>query len=116
MYSVWSLAVGSLWLVWMCLVACAEPIDGQKVFIESGCARCHELDGSGGSQGPPLEALSTHWTPISLEQFLSDPPTYAKGDARLQAYADDYMTPMPVLVITSERRKALVQYLLEKYP
>ena len=108
--------VCSFWLLGLLLFACAEPIDGQKVFVESGCARCHELDGSGGSQGPPLEALSSKWTTESLEQFLIDPPAYVKNDARLQSYTDDYMTPMPKLEIEPARRKALVQFLLVKHP
>jgi len=103
-----------IWVVF--LIACAEPPDGKKVFVESGCARCHELDGSGGSQGPRLEGVKKKWTSESLDAFLSDPPAYQKGDARLQAYQDDYVTPMPKVEIEPARRKALVTHLLKQYP
>lgn len=98
------------------LLACFAPPDGKTVFIESGCTRCHEVNGSGGTQGPRLEGLQSKWTSEALEEFLADPPTYAKNNARLLAYIKKYPTPMPKLEIAPERRKILVQYLLKRYP
>ena len=98
------------------LMSCSAPPDGKTVFIESGCTRCHEINGSGGSQGPRLEDLQSKWTPESLEEFLIDPPAYAKDNARLLAYQKKYPTPMPRLEIAPARRKILVQYLLKRYP
>lgn len=96
------------------LLTCAAPPDGEKVFVESGCARCHGIDGSGSAQAPRLENLKSEWTPESLEAFLIDPPAYAKDDARLQAYLKKYATPMPKLEIAPARRKVLVEYLLRE--
>ena len=107
---------GVLTAVFVLVLACSPPPDGQKVFLDSGCARCHELDGSGGSQGPRLTALSTKWTAESLDQFLVDPPAFVKENARLQAYQDDFVTPMPKLAIEPEKRQALVRYLLKSHP
>lgn len=98
------------------LMACSAPPDGKTVFIESGCARCHEINGTGGSQAPRLQGLQSKWTPESLEKFLIDPPAYAKDNPRLQAYEKKYPTPMPRLEIAPARRKILVQYLLKRYP
>ena len=55
------------------MMTCSAPPDGKTVFIESGCTRCHEINGSGGTQGPRLEGLQSKWTPESLEKFLIDP-------------------------------------------
>lgn len=107
---------GLLTAVLALVVACSPPPDGQKVFLESGCTRCHDLDGSGGFQGPRLEGLITKWTAESLDRFLADPPAFVKENARLQAYQDDYVTPMPKLVIEPAKRKALVEYLLKTHP
>ncbi len=98
------------------LMSCSAPPDGKTVFIESGCARCHDINGAGGSQAPRLQGLQSKWTPELLEKFLIDPPAYAKGNTRLQAYIKKYPTPMPKLEIASVRRKILVQYLLKRYP
>ena len=98
------------------ITACSAPPDGKTVFIESGCARCHEINGSGSSQAPRLEGLQSKWTPESLEEFLIDPPAYAKDNARLLTYQKKYPTPMPRLEIAPARRKILVQYLLKRYP
>ena len=87
------------------LMACSAPPNGKTVFIESGCARCHEINGSGSSQAPQLEGLQSKWTPESLEEFLIDPPAYAKDNARLLAYQKQYPTPMPRLEIVPARRK-----------
>ncbi len=96
------------------LLTCSAPPDGKTVFIESGCARCHGINGSGSAQAPRLEDLQSKWTPESLEAFLIDPPAYAKDNARLQAYLKKYATPMPKLEIAPTRRKVLVQYLLRE--
>lgn len=100
--------VGALTL----LLTCAAPPDGKAVFVESGCARCHDITGT--AQGPRLEDLQDKWTPESLEAFLIDPPAYAKDNARLQAYAKKYATPMPKVEIAPARRKVLVEYLLRE--
>ena len=111
-----AIALCSILCVLILLLACSAPPEGKTVFIESGCTRCHEINGSGGSQGPQLEGLQSKWTPESLEEFLSDPPAYAKDNARLLAYQKKNPTPMPRLEITPARRKILVQYLLKRYP
>ena len=111
-----AIALCSILCTLILMMACSAPPDGKTVFIESGCTRCHEIDGSGGSQGPRLEGLQSKWTPESLEEFLTDPPAYAKDNARLLAYIKKYPTPMPKLEISPTRRKILVQYLLKKYP
>jgi len=111
-----AIALCSILCALILLMACSTPPDGKTVFIESGCTRCHEINGSGGSQGPRLEGLQNKWTPESLEKFLIDPPAYAKDNARLLAYQKKYPTPMPRLEIATERRKILVQYLLKRYP
>ena len=111
-----AIALCSLLCASILMMACSAPPDGKTVFIESGCTRCHEINGTGGSQGPRLEGLQSKWTPESLEEFLNDPPAYAKDNARLQAYLKKYPTPMPKLEIAPARRKILVQYLLKKYP
>ena len=96
------------------LLTCAAPPDGEAVFVESGCARCHGIDGSGSAQAPRLEDLQSAWTPESLEAFLIDPPAYAEDDARLRAYLQKYATPMPKVEIAPARRKVLVEYLLRE--
>ena len=102
--------VGALTL----LLTCAAPPDGKEVFVESGCARCHDINGAGTAQGPRLEDLQNKWTSESLEAFLIDPPAYAKDNARLQAYLKKFTTPMPKVEIAPARRKVLVEYLLRE--
>ncbi len=111
-----AIALYSILCTVILLMSCSAPPDGKTVFIESGCARCHEINGAGGSQAPRLEGLQSKWTPESLEKFLIDPPAYAKSNTRLQAYEKKFPTPMPKLEIASARRKILVQYLLRRYP
>lgn len=111
-----AIALCSILCASILMMACFAPPDGKTVFIESGCARCHEINGSGSSQAPQLEGLQSKWTPDLLEEFLIDPPAYAKGNTRLQAYEKKYPTPMPKLEIAPTRRKILVQYLLKRYP
>ena len=111
-----AIALCSILCASILIMACSAPPDGKTVFIESGCTRCHEINGSGGSQGPRLEGLQRKWTSESLEEFLIDPPEYAKDNPRLQAYLKKYPTPMPKLEIAPARRKILVQYLLKRYP
>ena len=103
--------VGALTL----LLTCAAPPDGKAVFVASGCARCHAINGAGTAQGPRLEDLQNKWTSESLEAFLIDPPAYAKDNARLQAYTKKYTTPMPKVEIAPARRKVLVEYLLREH-
>lgn len=110
------IALCSILCALILLMACSAPPDGKTVFIESGCARCHEINGAGGSQAPRLQDLQSKWTPESLEKFLIDPPAYANDNARLLAYTKKYSVPMPKLEIAPARRKILVQYLLKRYP
>ena len=92
---------------------CAElEADGQRVFWETGCARCHDADGSGGVMGPPLVDLSEIWTPSELDRFLKNPEAYAEHNVRLKTLKMAYATPMPQLNIPPDRRKILVEFLL----
>jgi len=113
-----------LWRVFLvcCLVGftslgCEKPpVDGRTVYLTVGCARCHGSAGEGESLGPPLEELSTKFTPETMTAFLDNPIAFAEKDQRLQKWREEYYTPMPKLQMSDEQRAALVVYLFQAHP
>ncbi|MBM3766821.1 MAG: methyltransferase domain-containing protein [Acidobacteria bacterium] len=64
----------ALWLASMVCVAQAPAL------FETHCARCHALDGKGGSVGPELSAIGAVRTPVSIRASLLDPNAEIYGD------------------------------------
>lgn len=97
------------------LITCgctASP--GRKVYLESGCARCHGGGLSGTQLGPSLKDLRQNWGKDELRKFLKSPNRYKKQNERLQRIAARFRVPMPAFSMDDSSRGRLADYLLEQ--
>jgi len=54
-------------------------VDGAMVYQKNQCAACHELNGMGQKNGPPLNGLSDRRAKDWVQGHFSDPPKFSPG-------------------------------------
>ena len=88
--------------------------EGETIYMESGCARCHGLDRKGSPTGPVVNRLSANWTRQELIRYIGDPEGSREARPRLKALAAQYNAPMPSFDLDAETLNALTKYLLQQ--
>lgn len=100
------------------LSACANEIpsnvsESLKIYVESGCARCHELDLRGGPNGPDLAGVHERWNRQDLIDYIDNPNLY-ENDDRLQELSYQYPEPMPSMPINDEKVEKIADFIIER--
>jgi len=82
--------------------------EGQKLF-EAKCSACHKL----GERyvGPPLGGILDKVTPAFAMNMILNPQEMYTRHPVVKKLLGEYMTQMPVLGLTQEQARAVVEYL-----
>ena len=63
--------------------AAAEQLDrGRRLFVETGCATCHQLGGAGGEIGPALDGVGERLTALDTLRHILEPSGEVAEDYR----------------------------------
>ena len=94
-------------------IGCGPP-DGETVYNDLGCQRCHGFQLEGNRYGPPLERIADHWESAdSIVTYMKNPAAVVEKDPRLKAQDADYDLRMqPVTSASEEELRALADWLL----
>jgi ubiquinol-cytochrome c reductase cytochrome b subunit len=76
-----------------------EAVAGAAVFVSTGCQSCHQVNGSGGTLGPPLNGLAARRSRQWVAQHLRDPKSQTPG------------TAMPAFQFADRDRDLVIAYL-----
>ncbi|MFC1837447.1 c-type cytochrome [Thermodesulfobacteriota bacterium] len=63
----------SLFPVPLFLSGCSMTYNGEKIFFQEGCSKCHTYNGKGGMMGPDLSAVSNLRSDSWIERYIQDP-------------------------------------------
>ena len=55
------------------LSGCSMTYDGEKIFFQEGCGKCHTFKGKGGMMGPDLSAVSNLRSDGWIDSYIQDP-------------------------------------------
>ncbi len=81
---------------------------GQEIF-ESRCSTCHSLDAR--KMGPPLGDVLEEETPEFIMNFLLNTAEMEEKNPKIRKLIQEYGTPMPVLGLSQEEARAVLEYL-----
>jgi len=81
------------------LVGCSN-YNGEQLFHTEGCFTCHGFNGSGGSMGPDLTAITQIKSDSWIHSYLGNPKQYNQ-QARMPSFAH----------LSSRKRKAIISFL-----
>jgi mono/diheme cytochrome c family protein len=81
---------------------------GQGIF-ESRCSTCHSLDVK--KMGPPLGNVLKENTPEFIMNFLLNTAEMEEKDPKIRKLIQEYGAPMPVLGLSQEEARAVLEYL-----
>ena len=90
-----------------------SPVEGKAIYQETGCARCHGPDRNGGSMGPALKDLRSHWNQDELNSYISNPSVFREKSPRLKALSKQFESEMPSYALDDTTLNRLITYLLE---
>jgi len=77
----------------------SKPLEAAAIFVSSGCNACHQVNGSGGTIGPPLNGVAGRHSREWVAQHLRDPKSQTPG------------TAMPPFRFADHDRDLLISYL-----
>jgi len=81
------------------LLGCSN-YNGELLFHTEGCFTCHRFNGSGGSMGPDLTAITQIKSDSWIHSYLENPKQFNQ-QARMPSFAH----------LSSRKRKAIISFL-----
>ena len=84
--------------------------DGERLF-QAYCTACHKLDDR--YAGPPLAGVTRQRTPEFVMNMILNPSEMVDKHPDVRAMLAEYYSPMPVLGLSTEQARAILEYLRE---